>query len=212
MPTAHTISALKHLLLPYMKELPDDRRAFFGALTYVESGPEILAGKDPQGIVRREPAVFRHLCMVTAGFESTYGSIDASEIKSEIWESLQAKAASYHAGEIGRLAGSVTLELLDLATVRDVLDFSSSWGFLQVMGYHVIEWDGTTLEDLRNPYAHYSLAQRLMDSFVLRWKLNRTVDFVQMARCWNTGNPNGTTWDARYVPNVLEAMQLWPSL
>jgi hypothetical protein len=187
---------------------------FWAALTANESGLNILRGDPIQNIKRREPAVFTHLALVAAGFKSNYGSITASSIDHAEDKSL-ARPASCHAPFASQapvlLSPQSPAASPRSVTVDDLLRWSTSWGWTQLMGYHALEW-GVGVADLWDPAKHYGLAARLMAGFVKQYSLDPERAFEPMARCWNTGRPDGVTFDLQYVPNLLHRIDVWNSL
>lgn len=188
--------------------------AFWAALTANESGANIVRGDSIETIKRREPAVFTHLALVAAGFKSNYGSITADSIDHAEDDSL-ARSPACHAPFASQapaiLAPHTPAVGPRSVTVDDLLRWSTSWGWTQLMGYHALEW-GMAVADLCNPELHYALAGKLMAGFVKQYKLDPGKDFEGMARCWNTGRPDGVTFDLQYVPNLLRRMEVWDSL
>jgi hypothetical protein len=180
------------------------RPELLGALTANESGGDPAA-------VRFEPAVYRHLKAVAAGERPRYGGIGAEALCEELAEVLHPKTAEFHerflhslftdgqASELSRLADEVLREL------------ASSWGFVQIMGYHVIGRHGT-VRDLLEPRFHYHLANRLLAEFAQSYQLDLTRECEELFRCWNTGRPDGRTADPAYLENGLRRMELYREL
>lgn len=187
---------------------------FWAALTANESGANIARGEPIETIRRREPAVFAHLAMVAAGIKPRFGSLTALDFDQPEDQTLP-RPISCHEQPL-RHASSL-LPAADhpqdkaSVTVDDLLGWSTSWGWTQLMGYHVLEWK-TPLADLVNPEKHYFLAARLMAGFTERFNLDPGKDFEAMARCWNTGRPDGVTFDLHYVQNLLRRIEVWMGL
>ncbi len=177
---------------------------FLGALTANESGGDSAA-------VRFEPSVYRHLKAVAAGERPRYGGIDAEALCKELAEVLHPKTGEFHAlflnslfapgqaGELSRLADEALREL------------ASSWGFEQIMGFHMIGRRGT-VRDLLEPRFHYHFANQLLGEFAASYHLDLSREFEAMFRCWNTGRPDGKTADPAYVKNGLRRMQIYRTL
>jgi hypothetical protein len=174
---------------------------FLGALTANESGGNAAA-------VRFEPSVYRHLKAVAAGERPRYAGIGARALDEELAEVLHPKTGEFHerflnslftagqAGELARLADEALREL------------ASSWGFTQIMGFHVIGRQGT-VRDLREPRFHFHLATQLLAEFAESYQLDLRREFEEMFRCWNTGRPEGKTADPAYVEKGLRRMEIY---
>lgn len=177
---------------------------FLGALTANESGGDIAA-------VRFEPSVYRHLKAVAAGESPRYGGICAQALCEELAEVLHPKTGEFHerflnsalmvgqANELSRLADEALREL------------ASSWGFVQIMGFHVIGRHAN-VRDLRDPRFHFHLAIQLLTEFAESHHLDLSREFEELFRCWNTGRPDGRTTDPAYVRNGLTRMELYREL
>lgn len=88
---------------------------------------------------------------------------------------------------------------------------ATSWGLTQIMGYHVLAAN-LTLEDLRDPAKHLRFALTMLTGFAHQFQLDVTREFDDLFRCWNTGRPDGATFDPAYVNNGLARMAVWTSL
>jgi hypothetical protein len=177
---------------------------FLGALTANESSGNPSA-------IRFEPSVYRHLKAVAAGESPHYGGICAPALCEELGEVLHPKANEFHerflnslfmAGEAGELS------LLADETLREL---ASSWGFVQIMGYHVIGRH-RTVHDLLDPRFHYHLANQLLAGFAESCQLDLSHEFEGLFRCWNTGRPDGRTADPAYVEKGLMRMGIYRAL
>jgi hypothetical protein len=177
---------------------------FLGALTANESGGDPAA-------VRFEPSVYRHLKAVAAGERPRYGGIGAAALYEELGEVLHPKTGEFHAMFLNSLfmAGQAS----ELARLADeaLRELASSWGFVQIMGFHVIGRHGT-VRDLLEPRFHYHLANQLLAEFAESYQLDLTREFEEMFRCWNTGRPDGRTADPAYVENGLRRMEIYRAL
>ncbi len=90
-------------------------------------------------------------------------------------------------------------------------ELATSWGYTQIMGYHLIGRPGTVL-DLVEPRFHFRFALELLADFVERYQLDVTREFAEMFRCWNTGQPYGVTFDPAYVEKGLRRMETYKGL
>jgi hypothetical protein len=180
------------------------RAEFLGALTANESGGDPTA-------VRFEPSVYRHLKAVAAGECPRYGGIGAEALCQELAEVLHPKTGEFHAVFLNSLfmAGQAS-ELSRLAD-EALRELASSWGFVQIMGFHVIGRRGT-VRDLREPRFHYRFANQLLAEFAESYQLDLARDFAELFRCWNTGRPDGKTADPAYVEHGLMRMEIYRGL
>ncbi|HYA64553.1 MAG TPA: hypothetical protein VED66_15220 [Candidatus Sulfotelmatobacter sp.] len=180
------------------------RGEFLGALTANESGGDPTA-------VRFEPSVYRHLKALAAGERTHYGGIGAEALCQELTEVLHPKTGEFHAVFLNSLfmAGQAS-ELSRLAD-EALRELASSWGFVQIMGFHVIGRNGT-VRDLREPRFHYRFANQLLAEFAEGYQLDIAREFAELFRCWNTGRPDGKTADPAYVENGLRRMEIYREL
>jgi len=177
---------------------------FLGALTANESGGNPAA-------VRFEPSVYRHLKAVAAGGRPFYGGIGAEALSKELAEVLHPKTGEFHARFLNSLF--VTGQASELFRQADEVlrELASSWGFVQIMGFHVIGRRGS-VRDLVEPRFHYRFANQLLAEFAETYQLDLARDFEEMFRCWNTGRPDGRTADPAYVQNGLRRMEIYRGL
>jgi hypothetical protein len=213
------------------KELASVAPEFLAALTANESGGNPNAK-------RFEPAVYRHLKDVAAGRVVAYGAITKPLIAKDIEraegteshpssgsaaqesapagkagaqagarETLPAKAEEYHAVHLTAVfadeSGKAAANLQDDA----IRDLATSWGLTQIMGYHMLGRP-EPVAMLREPEFHYRMAAELIHTFAVRFHLNAQRDFEALFRCWNTGRPDGITYDPAYVQKGLRRAAL----
>lgn len=174
---------------------------FLGALVANESGGNPKA-------VRFEPAVYRHLKAVAEGKRPTYARLSRQDLDEELTEMLHPKAGSFH-GVF--LTGSFrAAHARELAASRDeaLRELATSWGFTQIMGYHLVGRKGT-VRDLLEPRFHFRQALELLAQFAERYQLDLAREFAEMFRCWNTGQPYGKTFDPGYIEKGLRRMHLY---
>jgi len=174
---------------------------FLGALTANES-----AGAPDAA--RFEPAVYRHLLAVAAGEAPAYAGIQTAEIERQIEDRLHPKAPEFHARYLTGAFAAGQGE--PIAALRDEVlrELATSWGFTQIMGYHVLG-RRPRVRDLLDPGRHYSLAVELLAEFAHDYQLDLGREFEPMFRCWNTGQPHGKTYDPAYVENGMRRMDLY---
>jgi len=178
--------------------------AFLGALTANESGGDL-------GAARFEPAVYAHLRALAEGRTAGFGLVRPESLAPEITAMLQAKASTFHARFLD--APFATEHAGDLARAQDeaLRELATSWGLTQIMGYHMVGRPGTT-RDLLEPSFHYRVALSLLAQFVAAYQLDVAGEFAEMFRCWNTGRPDGRTFDPEYVEKGLRRMALYHEL
>jgi hypothetical protein len=186
---------------------------FLGALTANESGGSLDAA-------RFEPAVYRHLQAVATGESPAYGHLRAQDLRAnpeddsapaaerDVEDRLHPKAADYH-GRYLTVPFSAN-HAPEFAAVPDdrLREYATSWGFTQIMGYHVVGRGGD-VRALVNPDEHYRFALELLTEFAADYKLDLAAEFEEMFRCWNTGQPYGKTFDPAYVSKGLGRMQMY---
>lgn len=145
-----------------------------------------------------------------------------------LWEVLLGRKAAY--GSLGRkdvllyvVSGQVAKSGAGFTTVPATIPadsllrmdrLASSAGLTQVMGYHVLE-AASGLEhtdDLMLPGRCLEETIRLLAEFAERFQLDLTSEFPPLFTCWNTGSPEGKTFDPDYVKNGLRRMQLYAGI
>lgn len=171
--------------------IPD---SFLAALTANESGGDVAA-------VRFEPQVFANLALVLIGRRANFGSIGAQD--------LESLCAPSHDGGVPLTFAQSSLVLVNLA---------SSWGPTQIMGYHALEGN-YPLSDLPSLQKHYPRALQLLAAFrkqwgdkIPTWDDDPVAAATALFRCWNTGKPDGVTYDPLYVSHGLDRMTIYATL
>jgi hypothetical protein len=174
---------------------------FLGALVANESGGNPKAA-------RFEPAVYYHLKAVAAETSPHFGGITPATLNAEVADLLHPKADAFHARYLTGAFGANHQE--ELATLEDeaLRELATSWGFTQIMGYHMVARPGTVRE-LLDPERHFRIAIELLTELVEEYQLDPRREFAEMFRCWNTGRPYGETYDPHYVEHGLERMELY---
>ncbi|HET7841126.1 MAG TPA: hypothetical protein VFM21_05945 [Terriglobia bacterium] len=178
--------------------------AFLAALVANESGANPRAA-------RFEPLVYRHLLKVAQGDEPVYGMLHPGEILTEVEDMLHPKASEYHARFLRQPFADHSGD--ELAKLQDeaLRELATSWGFTQIMGYHMVGRRGTT-RDLLEPAFHFRVALELLAEFADEYQLDVRREFAELFRCWNTGRPYGETTDPEYVKNGLLRMEIYRAL
>jgi hypothetical protein len=186
--------------------LPAD---FLAALVANESGG------DPDA-ARFEPAVYRHLQAVAAGFTPGYAGVDAQDLSEEVAEMLHPKADAYHRRALPGVAGAGGANPLQSLSEEALKELATSWGYTQIMGYHMVGRGGTP-RDLRDPERHFRVALELLAGFAEEFQLDLRSEFEELFRCWNTGQPyepprGPATTDPGYVAKGIRRMALYAKL
>lgn len=122
----------------------------------------------------------------------------------------------------GKNRGPAPLEPRQLAGADEeaLSQLATSYGLTQIMGYHVLgdrgkgTGDSTTTDPHRllDPRFNLQNARRMLAVFCASFDLDPRTDFEQMFRCWNTGRPDGKTFDPQYVEKGLARMKLYEEL
>ncbi|HUZ46026.1 MAG TPA: hypothetical protein VMW54_05265 [Terriglobia bacterium] len=176
---------------------------FLGALTANESGGR-------RDATRFEPGVYRHLQAVASGKSGAYGSLTAAALDAEAAKLLPSDAALHARHLTAAFAANHGAQLASLPD-EALRELSTSWGYTQIMGYHMVGRAGK-VRDLIDPPFHYRVALRLLSEFAAGYDLDPAREFSEMFCCWNTGRPNGKTFDPNYVENGLRRMRIYRQL
>ena len=177
---------------------------FLAALTANESAANARAA-------RFEPAVYRHLKAVAEGKAPAYGGIRRESLDAEIEEMLHPKSAAFHGVYLNASFTQTHAACLAASPDAALRDLATSWGFTQIMGYHLVRREGT-VGDLLEPRFHFRLALELLAEFAARYELDLAREFEEMFRCWNSGQPYGETFHPDYVEKGLIRMRLYSQL
>jgi hypothetical protein len=143
-------------------------------------------------------------------------------VLASLWEVLMGRKASYQgigrADLIAYVAGVsspifITPSSLPADALQRIDGLATSWGLTQIMGWHVFDL-GTTVEDLKTPAGNLKAATRLAVKYVSQFGLDVTVlkDQGELFDAWNTGRPDGVTFDPNYVGNGLARMRTYAAL
>lgn len=114
----------------------------------------------------------------------------------------------------GKLKQSNGIMRSDISGASDAVlrNLATSFGFTQIMGFHVIATfkNKITIDDLRDPDQHLDLSVQFIEKEAPSQLKNKAFDKV--LRIHNTGSPNGVTFDPNYVRNALGVMQEYEKL
>jgi hypothetical protein len=146
-----------------------------------------------------------------------------SAVLSSLWQVLLGRKAAY--GSIGR--ADLVAYIADLATpalamptslpgnaLQNLDALASSWGLTQIMGYHVLEHGSPAAHHGDLELAEISIRSTiwLLAKFAAQFSLDLASDFEDLLRCWNTGRPDGKTFDPNYVSNGMTRKALYEGL
>jgi hypothetical protein len=89
---------------------------------------------------------------------------------------------------------------------------ATSYSFTQIMGWHVLvaPLAEHSVAELRDPDKHLFFAVQLLE-----WDAGaylKAKDYASVLRIWNTGRPNGKTFDSNYIANALAVMEAYRKL
>jgi len=177
---------------------------FLGALAANESGGIADA-------TRFEPAVYRHLLAVAQGQSPAYGSINVADLHGEVSQLLPANDAASHARYMTPGFAEIHSRLIQKAPDDALRELATSWGYTQIMGYHMVGRPGGVRQLLDTSF-HFRMAIWLLSEFAVDFHLDTAHDFAELFCCWNTGRPHGRTYDPAYVEKGLGRMEIYRQL
>jgi hypothetical protein len=171
--------------------------AFLAALISNEAGkysrthPDVISGKFKAGDVnenatRFEPGVYEDLI------------------------SLRDRGYCFVGGKRRSTYNNITRADIATATDEHIKALSRSYQITQIMGWSMVKMLKGTLADLKSSEKHLPLAVERLE--IVAGPQLRAHRFDQVLRIWNTGSPNGKTYDAAYVPNGLAVMDAYADL
>ena len=108
--------------------------------------------------------------------------------------------------------GSIVARHLNGADDEALRGLASSWGLTQIMGYHILGRGIAHAYLLADPVLNLHLACRLLSEFAERFDLDVTHEFAELLCCWNSGRPDGKTFDPKYCEKGLQRMQTYKSM
>lgn len=157
--------------------------SFLAALTANESLGDA-------GAKRFEPGVLSRLVSVILGQRRSYNGVTAGML----WLPPDPATKSQ--------------EKYALDQIQHLQDAATSWGFTQIMGYHMLRWD-REIALLVDPSRHYEFTLKLLSECT---EVDLSKDFEKMGRWWNTGKVDGKTYHESYIPNILRRMTQWAQI
>lgn len=167
--------------------------AFLAALVAGESNGDAAAK-------RFEPSVFERLLEVCLG-----------------------KRAAFSVAGIHRPLGAVDLLGYICKTgtlpsfvdeLRNAADLATSFGLTQIMGWHMVElYQEDKLEKMKtDPAGQLEMTMQLLVVFANKYDLDLAKETEAMFTCWNTGEPDGHTYDPNYVANGQRRIQIYQQI
>ncbi|MGH9358205.1 MAG: hypothetical protein ACRD22_06620 [Terriglobia bacterium] len=178
--------------------------AFLAALTANESG-----GSPDTSCF--EPEIYERLKFVVTGQAAAFGSISLEDLVSAFDQNFQGRDQKFQTWLTVSRPGPEAARIITKSEEEDLRAFATSWGLTQIMGYHVIG-SRIALRDLVDPGSNYRHAVNLLTGFARHFGLSFGRDWEALFRCWNTGRPQGKTFDPEYVSKGLRRMNLYRQL
>lgn len=177
---------------------------FLAALTANESGGEPEASCF-------EHETYLRLKAVATGSSAEFGRIS----ERVLFAALQQHTTAAGCALPERLAATdfsvESLHAISRMEDEGLRALATSWGLTQIMGYHVVG-RAAAVHQLLDPQFHYRFAVDLLTEFAHRFRLSLSTDFEALFRCWNTGRPDGETFDRNYVCRGIRRAQIYRDL
>ncbi len=172
----------------------------------------------PSGIAVYPSALLAALAANETGGDPTKSRYEAS-VAGKIIECLVDKKPF---GSIGYRTLNSYLENDEYAAVGSWFDdfvnaprlksLSTSWGPTQIMGYEALA-GGYALSELTSLQTHFKHTLEMLDGFRKEFHLLTSLfPGDPFFRCWNTGRPDGKTFDPAYTANGLARMAIYAGL
>jgi hypothetical protein len=158
---------------------------------------------------RFEPAVFTEIAEVLAGKRTVFKPAGISR-PLMLADLVPFVVDAEHSG-LSLVAAGVMFSLNKFYTdaMQRVAELATSYGLVQIMGWHWIEFNRPA--SLR-PEDQLAFAVVLLVYFANKYTLDLAADAAKLFSCWNTGEPGGHTYNPLYVPNGLARMELYRSI
>lgn len=118
-----------------------------------------------------------------------------------------ARTDSYHAEHLTAAFSTTCAPALSALEDEAIRHLATSWGLTQIMGYHMLGRP-EPVEKLSDPAFHYRLAARMVEDFAARFHLDPQRDFEALFHCWNTGRPDGKTFDPSYAEKGMRRIEI----
>lgn len=127
-------------------------------------------------------------------------------VLTSLWNVLLGRKTAY-----GSITHDALTAYLDTGAWTGLDNLATSWGLTQIMGYHVFDLS-TTIANLQSVNGNLLSAVKLVTQFATQYSLDFDSDAADLFRCWNTGRPDGQTFDPNYAQNGLARLQLFEAL
>ena len=148
---------------------------------------------------------------VVSGKSPAYGAIHSGDLLAGLASVLHPKADDFHAHFLPPAFGANHRASLAALPDESLRELATSWGYTQIMGYHMVGRAGT-VRDLLDPAFHFRLAIELLAEFAAAFQLDLAREFSEMFSCWNTGRPYGRCYSPHYVENGLHRLVIYREL
>lgn len=139
---------------------------------------------------RYEAAEVGRFARVLAGIDTRYQGIGAAELTGAIMSAPISSA------------------------VKKLIDFCTSWGPLQIMGWQAIKGK-YSVGDLQVLEKHYSKGYSLLRDFQIAFPettSEKDRGWLALFTCWNAGAPDRSTTDPEYAARGLARMKLYAEI
>lgn len=153
--------------------------AFLAGKIGVEAG--VRGGKIVQTATRFEAGVYQ----------------DLKSLRDNGWCIVSGKKVKSYSG--------VKREQIADATEQALRALATSYGLSQIMGWHMINNLKGKISDLRDPSKNLVYTIQLMR--IVAGTYLKAKNYEACLRIWNTGRPQGKTYDPNYVHNALLVME-----
>ena len=110
-------------------------------------------------------------------------------------------------GAIGRQDLTGYLTLVGAGAIAQLVDLASSRGPLQIMGYEALAGK-FSMGELSDPNVCFRHGVSMLEAFKVRWNLP-PADSKEFFTCWNTGRPDGQTYDPQYAQKGLARLAIY---
>lgn len=148
---------------------------------------------------RFEPGVLTELWEALIGRKPSYGSIGTQTLVSYVSKGHPLSPPASNSGN-------------PVNYILDTLDaLANSWSLTQIMGYECFELD-IPVPVLQMPDGNLRAAVKRLERFATRFSLEFDADAADLFRCWNTGRPDGKTFDPNYAQKGIARMLLFEQL
>lgn len=98
--------------------------------------------------------------------------------------------------------------------LQNTVDLATSFGLTQIMGWHAVElYRELDLEKMKtDPQVQLNFTINLLVVLANKYDLNLARETEAMFTCWNTGEPDGHTYDPNYVANGQRRIQIYQQI